>query len=235
MKNAPNELSKTEFFSKIKAFAFDIDGTLYNSSKLYFMMIPYILRNLSFYIQFAKVRKQLHKTAPVADFYEYQARLLAINLKCSPNEAKTKIQKIVYDGMKKFFNKIKPYPYAKECIQSLKNAGYKIAILSDFPPEQKGDIWGIKDLCDVCIGSEESGALKPSIYPYGILSQKLNLKNEEILYVGNSKRCDVFGASNAKMKTAFILSGLRKIFNIKYSKADICFKNYRQLQNIVLN
>lgn len=235
MKNAPNELSKTEFFSKIKAFAFDIDGTLYNSSKLYFMMIPYILRNLSFYIQFAKVRKQLHKTAPVADFYEYQARLLAINLKCSPSQAKTKIQKIVYDGMKKFFNKIKPYPYAKECIQALKNAGYKIAILSDFPPEQKGDIWGIKDLCDVCIGSEESGALKPSIYPYGILSQKLNLKNEEILYVGNSKRCDVFGASNAKMKTAFILSGFRKIFNIKYSKADICFKNYRQLQNIVLN
>ncbi len=219
----------------IKAVAFDIDGTLYSSARLYFKMIFYVLKYLPFYIKFGKVRKILHKTAPVADFYEYQARLLADELHCSADEAKNLIQIIVYDGMKSFFDKLKPFPYAKECIQNLKNAGYKIAILSDFPPEQKGDIWGIKDLCDVCIGSEESGALKPSLYPFGILSRKLNLKNEEILYVGNSKRCDVFGASNAGMKTAYILSGFRKIFNIKYPKADINFRNYRQLENIVLN
>ncbi len=219
----------------IKAIAFDIDGTLYSSVRLYFKMIFYVLKYLPFYIKFGKVRKILHKSAPVADFYEYQARLLADELHCSADEAKNLIQIIVYDGMKVFFEKIKPFPYAKECIQNLKNAGYKIAILSDFPPSQKENIWGIKDLCDVCIGSEESGALKPSLYPFGILSRELNLKSEEILYVGNSKRCDVSGASNAGMRTAYILSGFEKLFNIKYRKADINFRNYRQLENIVLN
>ena len=54
----------------------------------------------------------------------------------------------------------------------MKSAGLKIGILSDFPPSQKSDIWGIKELCDVCIGSEESGALKPSVYSFWNFEQK---------------------------------------------------------------
>jgi len=117
----------------------------------------------------------------------------------------------------------------------MKDSGLKIGILSDFPPEQKEDIWGIRELCDVCIGSEESGALKPSKYPFGILAQKLNLKPEEILYVGNSKKYDVLGAKNAGMKSAYILTGFRRLFNLKLKEADFSFKSYRQLKNIVLN
>ena len=75
----------------IKAVAFDIDGTLYSSARLYFKMIFYVLKYLPFYIKFGKVRKILHKTAPVADFYEYQARLLADELHCSADEAKNLI------------------------------------------------------------------------------------------------------------------------------------------------
>ena len=116
----------------------------------------------------------------------------------------------------------------------MKDAGLKIGILSDFPPEQKGDIWGIRDLCDVCIGSEESGALKPSIYPFGILERKLGVPADKILYVGNSVKYDVLGAKGAGMKTAYILKGFKKLFNIKLPEADISFKNYRQLQKIVL-
>lgn len=218
----------------IKAVAFDIDGTLYPSGILYAKIAAYFLKHLPFYIKFNKVRNQLHRTAPLSDFYEYQARLFAEEYGCSAPEAKAMIQEICYDGMKPFFKKIKPFPYAYECVKNLKAKGYKIAILSDFPPEQKDEIWGIRDLCDVCIGSEESGALKPSVYPFGILARKLNVKNEEILYVGNSKRCDVFGANNAGMKSAYILTGFRKIFGIKYSPADISFRNYRQLEKIIL-
>lgn len=218
----------------IKAVAFDIDGTLYADWKLNVRLSFYVLRHLSFFLKYSRVRKIMHRTAPLADFYEYQARLLAFAMKTSAEEAKENIRKICYDGMKPYFRKFKPYPHTRECMEKLKEAGYKIGILSDFPPDQKGDIWGMRELCDVCIGSEESGALKPSLYPFGILAMKLGVKPGEVLYVGNSIRYDVKGALNAGMRSAYLLKGWRKIFNKPPKDVDISFKNYRQLLDIVL-
>ena len=35
---------------EIKAVAFDIDGTLYSDFSLYIRVIPYVLKNLSFFV-----------------------------------------------------------------------------------------------------------------------------------------------------------------------------------------
>ncbi|MBP5175379.1 MAG: HAD family hydrolase [Treponema sp.] len=218
----------------IRAVAFDIDGTLYANWKLYLRIAPYFIKNFKFFSRFNKVRKVMHRTAPLADFYEYQARLLGQLMHVESEEAKSKIQRICYDGMKVYFERFRPYRYTYECIRQMKDAGLKIGILSDFPPDQKGEIWGIRDLCDVCIGSEESGALKPSLYPFGILAMKLGVRPEEILYVGNSVKYDVRGAKNAGMKSAYLLKGPKKWFNIEEKDADISFKSYRQLCDIVL-
>lgn len=222
-------------YKDIEAVAFDIDGTLYPSWKLYLRMPLHILKNFKLYVHFSKTRHTMHSTAPLADFYEYQARIFADISKLKSPRARQIINDVCYDGLRKFFNKIKPYPFAYDCIKEMKNAGLKIGILSDFPPDQKGDIWGIRDLCDVCIGSEETGALKPSIYPFGILERKLGVPADKILYVGNSIKYDVHGAAGAGMKTAFILTGFRRIFNRKLPEADISFRSYRQLLEIVLN
>ncbi len=219
----------------IEAVAFDIDGTLYANWRLYILMVPYFIKNLSFFIQYNKVRKVLHRTAPLADFYEYQARLLAENLGVTPAEAKQKIQNIVYDGLKPFFKKVKPFSHLAETFQAFRDAGYKIGILSDFPPEQKGDIWQLAPLCDVILGSEQVGALKPSKYAFALLAKELDVKPEKILYVGNSVMADINGAHACGMKSAYIMSWWRKLLNNKPVNADISFKNYRQLQKIVLN
>lgn len=219
----------------ISAVAFDIDGTLYSSPLFYLRIIPHFLRHIAFYLKYSKVRKILHRTAPLADFYEYQSRLLAELLGCPSSQAKEKIQRIVYDGMIPFFKKTKPFKGVEEAFRRFKAAGLKIALLSDFPPSQKGDLWGLLPLCDVVIGSEESGALKPSIYPFGILSKKLGLKSQEILYVGNSVKYDVRGANNAGMKSAYLLPLWRRLLHLPLKSADLCFSNYRQLADIVLN
>lgn len=200
----------------ISAIAFDIDGTLYSSTRFYLRIIPYLIKNFSFYVKYNKVRKILHKTAPLPDFYEYQARLLAESTGWDVKEAKQKIQDVVYDGFKPYFEKTKTFAGVKEAFVAIKKAGYKIALLSDFPPEQKGDMWGLLPLCDVVLGSEQIGALKPSVFPFGILAQKLSVKKEEILYVGNSIKYDVYGAKNAGMKSAYILPLWRKIFSLSF-------------------
>ena len=218
----------------IKAIAFDIDGTLYPGWRLYVRLFGYFFRHILIFHDFNEVRKVLHRTAPLADFYEYQARLFAERRHVSVEEARDVIQSVCYEGLRPYFTNVKSYKNVYDAVCAFKAAGLKIAILSDFPPEQKGRLWGVRELCDVCIGSEESGALKPSKYPFGILALKLGLKSEEILYVGNHPVYDVLGAHNAGMKTAFFIKGFRRLLHIRPEGADICFKSYRQLRNLVL-
>ncbi|MBO5236569.1 MAG: HAD family hydrolase [Spirochaetaceae bacterium] len=219
----------------IKAVAFDIDGTMYANWRLYIQLGCYVARNLPFFIKYAKVRSILHRTAPLGDFYEYQARLLGIEMKIEPQKAKELIENNVYKGLTPYLKKVKPFPHLKECLEALKKAGLKIAILSDFPPEQKGDIWGMEQMFDVVCGSEALGALKPSKYTFGLLAAKLDVAPEEVLYVGNSISADIEGASAIGMKTAYLMPLWRKIFNKPLPIADISFKNYRQLQDFVLH
>lgn len=231
-----------EIMKNIKVIAFDIDGTLYPDYRLYLRIGFYVLRHLKFYLHFNKIRKILHQTAPLPDFYEYQARLLAEELKCPVEEAKEKIQTIVYKGLTPYLERTKPFAHVEEAFQKIKEAGYKIALLSDFPPSQKGETWGLLKYCDVVLGSEESGALKPSKYPFGILTLKLGVKNEEVLYVGNSIKYDVQGSKNAGMKSALILNPIKKFFRSIFCRnkaglgtgADVLFTNYRQFINFVL-
>ena len=219
---------------EIKAVAFDIDGTLYPQWSLYVRLLPYIIKNLKFYRHYSKVRKIMHRTAPLPDFYEYQARLYAGMTGLSVEESKSLIKKTAYDGLKPYFKKIRPFRDVPETFQKLHEKGYKIALLSDFPPDQKGDIWGIIPYCDLILGSEEVGALKPSKYPFGIMATALNLEPSQILYVGNSIHFDVRGANNAGMKSAVIASKFKRFFSKKVKEADISFSTYRQFLNIML-
>ena len=160
---------------------------------------------------------------------------MAKKLNCTTEEAIERLNKVVYKGLEKKFTTIKPCKGSVEFIKRLKENGYKIALLSDFPPEQKGDIWGIKDLCDVLLGSEEAGALKPAATPFITLAERLELKPEQILYVGNNHKYDVVGSKNIGMKSAWFVSSLAKVFRKKSDVADIIFWDYGQLDNIFFN
>lgn len=240
--------NEKKFRDQIDAIAFDIDGTLYSSARFYLRIMPYFFRHIAFFAKYNRARQVLHKTAPLADFYEYQARLFNdindINpdaefqdnetIKESVKKSKKRINDVVYDGLKPYFKKTKPYKEVREFFELAKKQGLKLALLSDFPPEQKDDVWGLAPMCDVVMGSESLGALKPSVYAFGQMAMKLEVPNERILYVGNSVRADINGAKNAGMKTAYIQTGFARIFNKKPNNADISFKNYRQLRKIVL-
>lgn len=217
-----------------EVIAFDIDGTLYPAWQLNIKLIPYVLAHLVFFLHYSKVRKILHNTAPLADLAEYQARLFAIEVNCTVAEAHKKINSLVYEGLKPFFQNLRPYKNVEETFRKFKEAGYRLALMSDFPPEQKGTIWGLIPYCDVILGTEKIGALKPSKYPFGVLANALNVAPEKILYVGNSIKYDVKGAKNAGMKTAYLLPLHKRIFHGSCRNADISFSNYRKLQDIVL-
>lgn len=219
---------------EIKAVAFDIDGTLYRTWKLNIRIVFHFLRYNQFFLKYGLVRAKIRKIPLNDSFKNVQTKMMAEKLHCSPSEAELLLTRIVYAGLSSYFYKIKPYKGAVELIKDLKNAGFKIALLSDFPPEQKGDIWGVKELCDVVLGTEETGALKPSAEPFKKMAELLNLPAEEILYVGNSHKYDVVGSKNAGMKAAWLVQPEKGIIGIKSKIADITFWKYSQLRQILL-
>lgn len=223
-----------EKLGDIKAVAFDIDGTLYRTWKLNVRITFHFLRHSIFFLHYGLARNDLHRIPATKKFLKIQSEFMAKRLKCTSEEAQKKLDDIVYEGLSKYFPKIKPCHGVIQLIKDLKAAGYKIALLSDFPPEQKGDLWGIKEYCDVMLGTEIVGALKPSSVPFEELSKELGIAPENILYIGNSHKYDVVGSKNAGLKSAWFVSPTSKIFKKKSDLADIIFYNYSQLREILI-
>ena len=167
------------------------------------------------------------------DLFRTQLGFLAKELGCTMPEAEQQLNDIVYEGLRPFFEKINACHGAVELIQKLKAAGFKIALLSDFPPEQKGDIWGIKQYCDLLLSSELIGALKPSSKPFEELAQRLEVPAEHILYIGNSHKYDVEGPKKLGMKAGWFIPWLWGKLGVKSKIADITFRHYSQLENFI--
>lgn len=219
---------------EIEAIGFDIDGTIYAQWRLTVRAIFRYIANIIFFLHYGLVRNEMHLLSPNDNFFQVQAEKMAKRMKCSPEEAFSRMDKIVYSGLEPYLKKVQCYPHVEETFRKFKEAGFKLALLSDFPPEQKGNVWGVKKYCDVILGTEKLGALKPNPYSFLKMAEALNVPPEKILYVGNSKKYDVRGAHNAGMKVAYLLPFWRKILHKPLKEADISFSTYRQLQEIVL-
>jgi len=219
----------------IEAIAFDIDGTLYAQWRIHLISWVHYVRHCIFFLHYGLVRKELHGMEPSLEFRKIQAQKMALRLGCSEETAEEKLNKIVYNGLEKYFKRIPCYKECVESIKEFKEAGFKIALLSDFPPEQKGDIWGIKQYCDVILGTEALGALKPDPYSFIKMAEQLNVAPAKILFVGNSRKYDVKGSKAAGMKTAYLLAWRYRIFKfLKVKDADVTFSKYRQLRDYIL-
>lgn len=211
----------------VEAVAFDIDGTLYEDWKLNIRMPLYLLLHLKHFLAYNKIRKLIRINNESGDFFAIQNRYMAKELKITEEQAAALLDKMIYQGLKKKFRQITPCKGAFQCLKSLKDKGIKIALLSDFPPEQKGDVWGMAAFADVILGSENCGALKPSSIPFLEMAKQLGTEPSKILYVGNSYKYDVMGGKNCGMKTAWFASK-RKIKKLadNCEKPDITFSSY---------
>ena len=222
---------------EIDAVAFDIDGTLYRNLVFYIRVLPHYLKHWHFFIKFNKVRKILRadkrNEKGYNDLFRTQIGFLAKELSCTLPEAEQQLNDIVYEGLRPYFEKINACHGAAELIHKLKAAGVKIALLSDFPPEQKGEIWGIKKDCDLLLSSELIGALKLSSKPFEELAEKLEVPADRILYIGNSHKYDIAGPKKLGIKAGWFVPWIRGMFGIKSKIADITFWRYRQLDKFI--
>jgi putative hydrolase of the HAD superfamily len=220
--------------SDIDAIAFDIDGTLYPNGALYRRVFPFIAKNLGLMRAFGAVRRRIRSIQEEnpgrasEDFFAWQRELLCEEAGVSSARA-DRFFNDIYEGWRPVFQRIRPFPGVREAFLAFKESGLKIGILSDFLPSQKGSIWDLAPLADVILGSEETGALKPSPIPFLALAERLGTSPGRVLYVGNSVPSDIIGGRAAGMKTALIAP----LF-LRDARADISFGSYRKLTALVL-
>ncbi|MCL2879157.1 MAG: HAD family hydrolase [Treponema sp.] len=228
----------------INAIAFDLDGTLYPNYRLNIRLIPFILKELRLMTAFNKARKTFRRNAGKnqGDFYAWQAAEVASIISAEPDDVRAKIEKFIYRGWEPYFAKVKLYNGVQHTLEAFRNAGLKLGLLSDFPPENKIKYLGLDSFWVAVLCTEEIGALKPDALPFIKLAGALAVAPGSMLYVGNSYRYDVIGAKNAGMRTALLTRSVwatgfppgKK--NIKMNGApDFVFHDYRQLYNYVLH
>jgi putative hydrolase of the HAD superfamily len=220
----------------ITAIGFDIDGTLYPPSALFVRLVPFTAAHIPLMLAFRKTRTVMHdETAEAGNsFYRKQAAVLAGILKIDPVYAETIIEEKIYENWTGLFRKIKPYPHVGETLYALKDAGYKLGALSDFPIKKKLVHMGLAGCWDAEISSESAGALKPAAAGFLALAEKLETPPGNILYVGNSYRFDVEGAAAAGMKTALRLHPLHKNRHFSGIRPDMIFSSFREFRQIIL-
>jgi putative hydrolase of the HAD superfamily len=131
---------------------------------------------------------------------------------------------------------LKPYPHVVSTLIKLRERGLKLGIVSD-APELQGWIrladMGIIHFFDTVVTLGETGKKKPSKKPFGIALKKLDLKPEEILFVGEDPKRDIKGARSLGMKTALALYGLDYRTEDKEIIADYEIKDVAQILKIV--
>jgi putative hydrolase of the HAD superfamily len=208
----------------VRAVAFDLDGTLYPFRHLALRAAAFAVRNVRHSRSFWRVREEIRRIRPIGSFRQRQAELFAASSGMGIEEARSWIDRKIYQEWVRSFHSIEPCPGLREALDQIERRGCALAVLSDFPVVEKLGYLGLSGRFAVAMCSEESEYLKPNPEPFALLARRLGLPPAEILFVGDSYDYDIVGAHGAGFVAAHILRRPRSD-----SVADIQFSAYRQL------
>jgi putative hydrolase of the HAD superfamily len=132
-------------------------------------------------------------------------------------------------------NRLKLYPDVKKVLIQLKQAGYRLGIVSDAQSayaQAELEELGIRDFFEVVSISCDYGYRKPTIALFEEALKSLNITASEAIYVGNDMYRDVFGAQQAGMKAVFYPTqyGEKEYRNVK---PDYIIYQFEQLLEAV--
>ena len=230
----------------LRAVCFDIDGTLYpkwmfavNMALMAFPSIALARRYRRFR---ATIRlEQENPTVPANQkgFRLRQARsiLEQDDMPTDEHALEVLMNRIELQFYRRWDRKwlfMLPFRHLHKAMCSIRKHGMMIGVLSDFSIGRKLRALGVEDLVDISMCAEESGYLKPHAAPFDMLSQRLNVDSESILYVGDSYEKDIVGASRAGMTTCLIdpkarRADVREVLARRYPLADMIIGGYDEL------
>lgn len=188
--------------TKLKAILFDFDYTLGDGTEEIVISMNYALSKSGYP---ERTMEEIRKTIGL-NLEEVIEMFEGVT---DPEEQKKFVDYFVEKINAIVSTHTKLYPDTKNVLRALKEKGYKIVIVSTKHDNQLEAIFEkfqIRDMIDMIVGSNNVPIPKPA--PDGIqkVLQEMNLKKEEVLYVGDSL-VDAKTAENAGVQFAAVSTG----------------------------
>jgi putative hydrolase of the HAD superfamily len=213
------------FGREIEAVTFDMDGTLYNSVRLFIKLLPDILKNRRFIVEYYRIRESLRRDNFKGDIRGEVRKRLSQRLQMTESDCEFMINETIYRLFTSKIDRRLLFKGVMEFIDTLKKNNVKLGIISDFPVDEKLMRLGLYfEPWRAIINSEDIGALKPAREPFMKAAEVLCTEPHKILHIGDREKSDVVGAKRAGFISARIIRiGRRR------SEADIVFRDYSEL------
>lgn len=217
----------------MKAVIFDLDGTLLNTINT----IEYYCNKALTEYGFNPVPVEKYKL-----FVGNGAKLLIERaMGYSREYSKEEFDKVftmynnLYDADTLYLTE--PYENIVEMLHTLKEKGYKIAVLSNKPDFATKDvvktIFG-ENLFDICRGGIEGIPLKPDPTAVFEIMKELKVEPCEAMFVGDTK-VDIATGKNANLFSIGVLWGFRDEAELTEAGADVIIDNAMEIVKIADN
>lgn len=216
---------------KIKLCIFDLDGTLANTI-------------LSMAVPANRALRELGLPEQPADSFRYFAGDGAAELcrRCLRAAGDTECTNFpeMHRRYRQYFSElcmyeVKPYEGIPELLENLKQAGVRIAVLSNKPHAQAVDVvetlFG-KGYFDAVQGQTDEVPRKPS--PIGVyrLLEIFQVSREECLYIGDTAT-DMQTGNNAGLPSVGVLWGFREKAELEENKARYLIRHPREIMTLL--
>ena len=129
-----------------------------------------------------------------------------------------------------------PYPNVKITLQTLKDDGYKLAIITNKPFDFIEPILkqlGLDSLFELYIGGDSLDEKKPSPLPLQYVCKKFNIKPRNTLMIGDSKN-DILAAQAANIQSIAVSYGYNYGEDIRVYKPDLTIDNFGDILEVLL-
>lgn len=215
----------------IKGCIFDLDGTLLDT-----------VESLAYSANRAMAAYGLGPQ-PVEKFRYFagdgQLELIKRCIYASGDEKLENYYKVLQEYIKLFeqdcIYNVKPYDGICELITELKNRGIKVAVLTNKQHNNAvyvlNSVFG-ENYFDMILGQDDSHEKKPSPTGVKLILNKLNLKKDECLYIGDTNT-DMKTGANAGLYTVGVTWGFRDREELEKENPDIIIDRPEEILSLL--
>lgn len=197
---------------KHKAILFDIDDTLYDSTRQSTLARKNAIEAMieaGLDVNKKKAEETLAKVIrEYGSNYSNHFNKLLKKLGKKPNQRIIAAGIVAYHNTK--FTYLHPFEDTLPTLLKLRDMGYKLGVITDGKSMKQWEKLirlGLQHFFDTVVISEEVGVEKPEKKIFAVACNKLALKPQNCVYVGNHLGKDIAGANNAGMTSVRIMKG----------------------------